>query len=54
MSSARIELQPAWLLSQKPYRETSELIEVLTPRHGRIGLVARGLRGPRAKQRPPK
>ena len=51
MSSARIELQPAWLLSQKPYRETSELIEVLTPRHGRIGLVARGLRGPRAKQR---
>lgn len=51
MSSARIELQPAWLLSQKPYRETSELIEVLTPRHGRVGLVARGLRGPRARQR---
>ncbi|WP_293395603.1 DNA repair protein RecO [Nevskia sp.] len=51
MSSARIELQPAWLLSQKPYRETSELLEVLTPQHGRVGLVARGLRGPRAKQR---
>lgn len=51
MSSARIELQPAWLLSQKPYRETSELLEVLTPRHGRVGLVARGLRGPRARQR---
>lgn len=51
MTSPRIELQPAWLLSQKPYRETSELLEVLTPEHGRVGLVARGLRGPRAKQR---
>ena len=51
MSSARVELQPAWLLSQKAYRETSELLEVLTPKHGRVGLVARGLRGPRAKQR---
>jgi len=51
MSSARIELEPGWLLSQKPYRETSELLEVLTLRHGRVGLVARGLRGPRARQR---
>lgn len=51
MTQARIELQPAWLLSQKPYRETSELLEVLTPDYGRVGLVARGLRGPRANQR---
>ncbi|MBA4286145.1 MAG: DNA repair protein RecO [Xanthomonadaceae bacterium] len=51
MSDVRIELEPAWLLSQKPYRETSELLEVLTLRRGRVGLVARGLRGPRARQR---
>lgn len=51
MSRDRIELQPAWLLSQKPYRETSELLEVLTPAHGRVGLVARGMRGAKAKQR---
>lgn len=51
MATARIELQPAWLLSQKPYRETSELLEVLSRDHGRVGLVARGLRGARARQR---
>ena len=51
MTGARIELEAAWLLSQKPYRETSELLEVLTAGHGRIGLIAKGQRGPKAKQR---
>ena len=51
MTGTRIELQAGWLLSQKPYRETSELLEVLTPDYGRIGLIARGQRGPKARQR---
>lgn len=42
-------LQPAYLLSTRPYRETSALIEVLTDTQGRVGLVARGVRGPRAR-----
>ena len=41
----RIETQPAFVLHTTPYRETSLLIEALTRDHGRVGLVARGVRG---------
>jgi DNA repair protein RecO (recombination protein O) len=47
----RIEFEPGWLLAQRPYRETSQLLEVFTRGHGRVGLVARGARGPKAKLR---
>ncbi len=47
----RIEFEPGWLLAQRPYRESSQLLEVLTREHGRVGLVARGARGPRARLR---
>jgi len=47
----RVQLQPAYLLTARAYRETSALVEVLTPEHGRLGLVARGSRGPRSKLR---
>lgn len=40
----RIDRQPAWVLHERPYRETSVLLEVLTRDHGRVGLVARGVR----------
>jgi DNA repair protein RecO (recombination protein O) len=46
---ARISLAPAYVLSLRPYRETSALLEVLTPDHGRVGLVARGVRGAKSK-----
>ncbi len=48
---ARIQLEPAWVLSLRPYRETSALLEVLSSRHGRVGLVARGVRGAKSKLR---
>lgn len=51
MSGLRVEFHPGWLLSRRPYRETSELLEVLTREHGRVGLVARGSRGPKSRQR---
>ena len=47
--SRRFEFEPAYLLSQRPYRETSLLLEAFTERYGRIGLVARGARGPRSR-----
>lgn len=47
----RVQLQPAYLLSVRAYRETSALLEAFTPGHGRLGLVARGSRGPRSRQR---
>jgi DNA repair protein RecO (recombination protein O) len=43
----RVEAQPAYVLHARPWRETSLLVEVLTRDHGRIGLVARGLIGPK-------
>lgn len=45
----RIEQQPAFVLHARPYRETSLLVECLTPDYGRIGVVARGVRKERAR-----
>jgi len=39
------------VLHQRPYRESSALLEVFTESHGRIGLVARGVRSPKSRQR---
>lgn len=40
----RCERQQAFVLHERAYRETSALIELFTREHGRVGLVARGLR----------
>ena len=45
----RVQLEPAWVLSARPYRETSALVEIFAQQSGRTGLVARGVRGPRAR-----
>lgn len=44
-----IEQQPAFVLHTRPYRETSLLLECLTRDHGRIGVVARGVRSQRGR-----
>ena len=43
----RIAGEPAFVLHARPWRESSLLVEVLTPNHGRVGLVARGVRSAR-------
>ncbi len=45
----RIEQHPAFVLHARPYRETSLLLECLTREHGRLGVVARGVRGERSR-----
>lgn len=40
----RVELHPGFVLHRRPYRETSALVELLSARHGRVGVVARGVR----------
>lgn len=47
----RIEQQPAYVLHARPYRETSLLLECLSREHGRLGVVARGVRGERSRLR---
>ncbi len=48
---ARVENEPAFALHQRPYRDTSALVELLTPGHGRVGVVARGARRPKSALR---
>jgi DNA repair protein RecO (recombination protein O) len=47
----RLEQQPAYVLHARAYRETSLLLECLTREHGRLGVVARGVRGERSRLR---
>jgi DNA repair protein RecO (recombination protein O) len=44
-------LEPAFVLHHRPFRNTSQLIDCLTARHGRIGLVANGSRRTGSGQR---
>ncbi|MCA1714137.1 MAG: DNA repair protein RecO [Gammaproteobacteria bacterium] len=39
--------EPGYVLHTRLWRETSLLVEVLSEQHGRVGLVARGVRGPK-------
>ena len=49
--SERVLLEHGFVLHQRPYRNTSQLLECLTAEHGRVGLVARGSRRPGSGQR---
>lgn len=48
----RIEFQPAYVLHTRPYRDTSLLLDLLTPDQGRIGAVAKGVRRGKSQRRP--
>jgi DNA repair protein RecO (recombination protein O) len=49
--TVRVDLEPAYVLHARSYRETSQLLEVFTHQHGRLGLVARGARRPKSPYR---
>lgn len=49
MAQPQTPPQPAYILHSRPYRDSSLILELLTPDYGRIGCVARGAR--RDKQR---
>jgi DNA repair protein RecO (recombination protein O) len=44
-------LELGFVLHQRPYRNTSQLLECLTALHGRVGLVARGSRRSTSRER---
>lgn len=46
----RYTAEPAFVLHARAWRESSLLVEVLTAEHGRLGLVARGVHGPKRHQ----
>ncbi len=47
----RVENEPALTLHHRPYRDTSALVELVTPGYGRVGVVARGARRPKSALR---
>jgi len=48
-AAGRVTLEPAWVLHRKPYRDTSELVDLFTRHHGRIAAVSRGSRSRRRR-----
>ena len=42
---AIVQLQPAYVLHHRPYRDTSRILELFTRDHGRVSVFARGARG---------
>lgn len=47
----RADNEPGFVLHTWPYKETSLIVEVLSRRHGRLGILARGARRPRSALR---
>lgn len=48
---ARVQMEPAYVLHSRSFRETSLIIETLTRDHGRVALVARGAKSARSRWR---
>lgn len=47
----RVEQQAAFILHHRPFRDTSQILDVLSREHGKLSLVARGVRGPKSRLR---
>jgi DNA repair protein RecO (recombination protein O) len=47
--SKRVQQQPGFVLHHRPFRDTSQILDLLTRDHGRIAVIARGSRGPRSR-----
>ena len=45
----RVDMEAAFILHAIPYRETSQILDVLTQDHGRVALVANGSRRPKSR-----
>ena len=47
----RTDLEPAFVLHARPWRETSLIVESFSRCHGRLGMIARGARRPKSAMR---
>ncbi|WP_455219450.1 DNA repair protein RecO [Kaarinaea lacus] len=50
-NNQRIQLQAAYIIHQRPYRDSSALLEIFCENFGRCALVARGIKRPKSKLR---
>ncbi len=50
MSSARrVQQQPGYILHRRPFRDSSQILDIVTLDHGKIAVVARGSRGSKSR-----
>ncbi len=49
--SKRVQGEPAFLLHHRPFRDTSRILDIISPNHGRLALVARGSRAAKSRLR---
>ncbi|MDH4125916.1 MAG: DNA repair protein RecO [Gammaproteobacteria bacterium] len=47
----RVQQQPAFILHHRPFRDTSQILDIISREHGKLSLVARGSRGPKSRLR---
>ncbi len=47
----KVEFHPAYVLHARPFKDSSLILDCLTKDYGRISLVAKGARSPKARQR---
>jgi DNA repair protein RecO (recombination protein O) len=47
----RVQQQPAFILHHRPFRDSSQILDVISRDHGKLALVARGSRGPKSRLR---
>jgi DNA repair protein RecO (recombination protein O) len=48
-SQRRVQQQPAYILHRRPFRDTSQILDIVTRDHGKIAVVARGSRGSKSR-----
>ncbi len=51
MANHKILLQPAYVLHQRAYRDSSVLLELFSPEYGRVGIIARGAKSAKSRWR---
>ncbi|MGD8801781.1 MAG: DNA repair protein RecO, partial [Gammaproteobacteria bacterium] len=45
----QVNAEPAYILHKRPYRETSQILEIFSRNHGRLSLISKGSRSPRSR-----
>lgn len=45
----RVQQQPGFILHHRPFRDTSQILDIVTRDHGKIAVVARGSRGAKSR-----
>lgn len=51
IAARRVYNEPAWILHHRPFRDTSQILDILSRDHGRLSLVAKGSRGAKSRLR---